>query len=96
MLGLLVVGLLLIAFVPEAGSRSSAYRYSVAGETAHQSFDRTSLGSTPISICSAFIFFSVNFIAEAARFCSSSLNGLTVFAPPQAGRGANKPSGLKT
>jgi len=35
MLGLLVVGLLLIAFVPEAGSRSSAYRYSVAGETAH-------------------------------------------------------------
>jgi hypothetical protein len=35
MLGLLVVGLLLIAFVPEAGSRSSAGSRSVAGETAH-------------------------------------------------------------
>jgi hypothetical protein len=35
MLGLLVVGLLLIAFVPEAGSRSSAGSHSVAGETAH-------------------------------------------------------------
>ena len=35
MLGLLVVGLLLIAFVPEAGSRSSAYSHLVAGETAH-------------------------------------------------------------
>jgi hypothetical protein len=34
MLGLLVVGLLLIAFVPEAGSRSSAGTHSVAGETA--------------------------------------------------------------
>jgi hypothetical protein len=35
MLGLLVVGLLLIAFVPEAGSRSSAGSHSVAGETVH-------------------------------------------------------------
>jgi hypothetical protein len=34
MLGLLVAGLLLIAFVPEAGSRSSAVSHSVAGETA--------------------------------------------------------------
>jgi hypothetical protein len=35
MLGLLVVGLLLIAFVPEAGSRSSAGSHSMVGETAH-------------------------------------------------------------
>jgi len=35
MLGLLVVGLLLIAFVPEAGSRSSAGTHSIAAETAH-------------------------------------------------------------
>jgi hypothetical protein len=34
MLGLLVVGLLLIAFVPEAGSRSSTGSHSMAGETA--------------------------------------------------------------
>jgi len=34
MLGLLVVGLLLIAFVPEAGSQSSAGNRPVAGETA--------------------------------------------------------------
>ena len=34
MLGLLVVGLLLIAFVPEAGSGSSAASHSAAGETA--------------------------------------------------------------
>jgi hypothetical protein len=34
MLGLLVAGLLLIAFVPEAGSRSSAVSHSVVGETA--------------------------------------------------------------
>jgi hypothetical protein len=33
MLGLLVVGLLLIAFVPEAGSRSSTGSHSVAGQT---------------------------------------------------------------
>jgi hypothetical protein len=35
MLGLPVVGLLLIAFVPEAGSRSSAGSHSVAREAAH-------------------------------------------------------------
>jgi len=34
MLALLVVGLLLIAFVPEAGSGSSAGSHSAAGETA--------------------------------------------------------------
>jgi hypothetical protein len=34
MLGLLVVGLLLIAFVPEAGSQLSAGNHSVARETA--------------------------------------------------------------
>ena len=42
-------------------------------------------------MCPIFTFFSVSFIAQATRFCSSSLTGVTVFAPPRARRGLNKP-----